>query len=177
MRIPVYYLGLSQAAFYPRVTFSIGTVRSDETAQIDWSAQESLIRSQELDESQWELQFPLIQQAAGPTWGEFVRDIDESLELRLHRYGARGVLRGSLAHHGGACYSHAQMHRGLSALSGGRIGTQSLNNFTYYAPNHDWGPWITVATHWGPAIYEIQAEALGFPVPGFPGAPGDPALG
>ena len=79
-RIPIYYLGLSQASSYPRVEFNLDYVTADDPRPIEWAEQEALIRPADLDDTTWSVQFAEIQEWFGPTWGDYVRKLAEAAE-------------------------------------------------------------------------------------------------
>ena len=70
-RIPVYYLGLSEAGSYPDVTFRLESLTTDNLHMIDWSSQESQIKPVEMNDRSWELSFEFLQSLIGKSWGGY----------------------------------------------------------------------------------------------------------
>ncbi|MDB5348918.1 MAG: proteinputative collagen-binding proteinCalx-beta [Planctomycetota bacterium] len=66
-RIPVYYIGLGAPASYPRITFTLSTITSDDARPIDWSSIEPQIRIAGLDDQDRQHVFALLQLQMGDT--------------------------------------------------------------------------------------------------------------
>ncbi|MFO0847615.1 MAG: Ig-like domain-containing protein [Gemmataceae bacterium] len=79
VRVPVYYLGLSQAASYPQVTFALGTLTADDPRPIDWSTQEYRLRPTGLDDSRWVQFKAALERYTGTTWGGYVSALSSAL--------------------------------------------------------------------------------------------------
>jgi len=72
VRVPVYYLGLSQAASYPQVTFSLAPLTSGDTREIYWAEQQQHIRPSGISDATWERLVVVLQHQVGKTWGDYV---------------------------------------------------------------------------------------------------------
>lgn len=82
-RVPVYYIGLSQTASYPQVTFTLSRVTADDARPIDWAAVESTIRPTGIGNQLWSSQFSSIQTTFGTTWGDYVATLGQGVAMRF----------------------------------------------------------------------------------------------
>jgi len=82
-RIPVYYVGLSEPAHYPRITFSLGVLTADDERSIDWASQEGNVRPPGYNDADWTLLFQLIRNEVGNTWGGYVAALSQSSQQLL----------------------------------------------------------------------------------------------
>lgn len=76
-RIPIYYIGLSQPASYPQVTFTLNPVTGNDDEVINWAEQEPIIRPVGIDDASWATEFIGIQSLFGATWGSYVETLAE----------------------------------------------------------------------------------------------------
>lgn len=79
-RIPIYYLGLSVPAYYPRVTFSLSPLTADDGRIIEWATLESSVRPAGIEDSEWGRVFARLRLIVGNTWGGFVEQLGLSTE-------------------------------------------------------------------------------------------------
>ena len=86
-RIPVYYTGLAEEAHYPLVTFTLGSLPSDDTRPIQWDQIESTIRPIGVSSEQWSGVLANLSSKIGETWGSY----HNALAQDTRHFQKRGV--------------------------------------------------------------------------------------
>ena len=70
-RIPVYYLGLSEEAHYPQVTFYLNVTTEDDTRPIDWPGLAASMRPLGLTDDEWAVLSQNLRSIVGDVWGQY----------------------------------------------------------------------------------------------------------
>jgi RHS repeat-associated protein len=89
-RVPVYYTGWKQPwdFGYPPIYFNLGILDANNTNFVDWIALKDTMRPSSLTAEQWEPVFWNLVAQTGPTWGDYVRMLNDNARY-LHRLGQR----------------------------------------------------------------------------------------
>ena len=89
-RVPVYYAGWKKPwdFGYPPIYFNLGILDANNTNLVDWVALKDDMRPSSLTAEQWEPVFWNLVAQTGPTWGDYVRMLNDNARY-LHRLGQR----------------------------------------------------------------------------------------
>ncbi|MBE0544528.1 MAG: immunoglobulin domain-containing protein [Verrucomicrobia bacterium] len=89
-RVPVYYVGWKQPwdFRYPPIYFNLGILDANNTNAVDWLALKEDMRPGSLTVEQWEPVFWNLVGQTGPTWGDYVRMLNDNARY-LHRLDIR----------------------------------------------------------------------------------------
>lgn len=89
-RVPVYYAGWQKPwdFGYPPIYFNLGILDANNTNFVDWVALKDDMRPSSLTAEQWEPVFWNLVAQTGPTWGDYVRMLNDNAQY-LHRLGQR----------------------------------------------------------------------------------------
>lgn len=92
-RVPVYYAGWQQNPTppiwdfsYPPIYFNLGVLKADNTNAVDWAALKDAMRPGSLTAEQWEPVFWNLVLQTGPTWGDYVKMLNDNARY-LYRLG------------------------------------------------------------------------------------------
>lgn len=78
-RIPVYYLGLSEAGSYPAVTFTLQSLTERNETAVEWNILEPGLRPAGVDDNAWKLQWSALKNWFGNSWGSYVGRLSEAI--------------------------------------------------------------------------------------------------
>jgi YD repeat-containing protein len=89
-RVPVYYAGWKKPwdLSYPPIYFNLGILDANNTNFVDWVALKDTMRPDSLKVEQWEPVFWNLVAQTGPTWGDYVKMLNDNARY-LHRLDIR----------------------------------------------------------------------------------------
>ncbi len=141
VQVPVYYAGWDPKERYngaQSIYFSFGALQSDTATLIDWNSLEQSSQPPDISATAWSAIFANIEAETGPTWGDYVRRLDDEAQyldsvgdpvndigqlysLELQQADGLGLIRQL-----GASVDAAMPTPGSLSLSFGRFFTPSI---------------------------------------------------
>lgn len=89
-RLPVYYAGWKRPwnFSYPPIFFNLGILESNNSDLVDWLALKDFMRPSSHSTDAWEAVFANLVAQTGPTWGDYVKMLNDNARY-LHRLDQR----------------------------------------------------------------------------------------
>jgi RHS repeat-associated protein len=95
VRVPVYWAGWQQPWGDAPFHFELGVTTADDSTPIDWNSHKDAMRWEDVSEAAWEPVWANVVAQVGPTWGDYVRMLNENAAY-LGRLGQEVVDVGTL---------------------------------------------------------------------------------